>query len=807
MFGLRQFVLLVLLSAAAYAAQPASKPQESLASYWTSEPGWETEFQLKNNLSSGSLTVTPILRLSSSEEIPLGPVTIGANDTASVSVNSSLLKGSPEHLSQPGSYGSVVFRFNAADARNLYAVSILQLQGTGIEFANEAHPVPDFATLPRTAGPGSQEGIWVRARPGDNDLLIVCNSSEKPLKAKLWLSDAVGTRRSHSVPLSAHQTQRVDLRELVFASQLRGDFGGIEVEVPSYSGGLHTTHILYNEQAQSARSLKMTFRDPATTLAERIPDRDHRPWTTWATMVPLQTPDPSLGLPAGTSLQPFVFLRNVTSKSVTASLSLTWHGETGKADGSAKLADFRLTPHETRRIPITADQTPGLPESASWATIKLTTAASPDDLVAFASSHDSTGRYGTDVSFTDAVGGHFAGGEWRADSTHDAIIAVTNAGSVPTVARLSLHYGKGEKKYEVQRALQPGQQIWVRLADIIQGQVPDRNGKPLAFGTSAGTFEVTDLAAKPGSLLVSSLNSDKGSGGRLRRQIPECCSMSNPQFVPSSFDVLINGLLDPFVNVAYDSCSGGQEPLGMIDFWSSIPSIAQITAQGVKGLAVGSTTGNGESEVVWVGIGSNCVLKNIYPKAPVTVFDVGAVGPPYIFVGTDPNEIRANEYQATNGAHTALPQPPGGTCCAASSDLSDLVTLTPTGNNPFTFHVETTDQSATAGDRKLTFEYDLSPGKATSVQLNVTARKFVFLTNNNPANACNLKYGTKRTYVYTAYTHPDGQAVVSSDGLVGTAVGETFSAPLACASIVGNGGLQLSGQISDDVGSGVLQRL
>lgn len=68
---------LVSKTPAAWAATPA--PQEVFAPYWTSEPGCETELQLKNNLTAGPLTVTPVLRLSSGQEIPLDPVTIAPN--------------------------------------------------------------------------------------------------------------------------------------------------------------------------------------------------------------------------------------------------------------------------------------------------------------------------------------------------------------------------------------------------------------------------------------------------------------------------------------------------------------------------------------------------------------------------------------------------------------------------------------------------------------------------------------------------------------------------------------------------------
>lgn len=66
----RSWALLLLLSATfAFAGQLAPKPQESYAPYWTSEPGWTTELQLKNNLLKASLTVTPVLRLASGKKL------------------------------------------------------------------------------------------------------------------------------------------------------------------------------------------------------------------------------------------------------------------------------------------------------------------------------------------------------------------------------------------------------------------------------------------------------------------------------------------------------------------------------------------------------------------------------------------------------------------------------------------------------------------------------------------------------------------------------------------------------------------
>jgi hypothetical protein len=77
---------------AAHASQPQAKPQEVFAAYWTTEPGWETELQLKNNLATGSLTVTPVLRIADGTEFPLDSVVIASSAAVSVPLNQALLK-------------------------------------------------------------------------------------------------------------------------------------------------------------------------------------------------------------------------------------------------------------------------------------------------------------------------------------------------------------------------------------------------------------------------------------------------------------------------------------------------------------------------------------------------------------------------------------------------------------------------------------------------------------------------------------------------------------------------------------------
>ena len=57
-------------------AQPDAADREQILAYWTTETGWNSELQLRNNAIDEDLTVTPALRLADGAETSLAPVTI-----------------------------------------------------------------------------------------------------------------------------------------------------------------------------------------------------------------------------------------------------------------------------------------------------------------------------------------------------------------------------------------------------------------------------------------------------------------------------------------------------------------------------------------------------------------------------------------------------------------------------------------------------------------------------------------------------------------------------------------------------------
>ena len=220
--------------------------------------------------------------------------------------------------------------------------------------------------------------------------------------------------------------------------------------------------------------------------------------------------------------------------------------------------------------------------------------------------------------------GHFAGGEWRADSAHNQIVAVTNTGQKAANALLTLHYDNGEKSYEMQQSIQPGDQMWLNVASLIRNRIADRKGNVLPTDLSFGTYDVQDLSPGLGSLLLGNLALDGTFGFQAHPpDLPLCCVTIDPTWDPDyiTFEALSGFGKTLPVNVnGYNSCTGTLENISLdfFSWWSGNTAVAQVTKQQVKSVGVGTTTGTAEGYVI-EGQGSNCVETIVQESAPITV--------------------------------------------------------------------------------------------------------------------------------------------------------------------------------------------
>jgi hypothetical protein len=529
--------------------QPAPAPtdHEQILAYWTTETGWHSELQLRNNQMSGDLIVTPALRTTNGVETKLSPVTVKPQEVKAVDLDAAIGTSAPQLV---GTYGSLVLRYHSRGYRNLYAA--LMVRNIGHPFAFHI----DASGESEGYQGGSREGVWWLPKDTTNDYLILTNQGNDTVPVDLSLYDASGKEVEQKVTLGPRETTRYSVRKLILAGGLVGTYGGIKVSA-AHAGSLDTLHFLFDETAGFSAILKMFDHVPNAKVAER----DYAQtavWTLRAPMLALSNPDPALAFPPTTTLRPQLFIRNTTDKAVDAALRFNWRSGsgTGKASGPALL----LNPYETRRIDVAALQDGSvLPKQANWASVTLTTNGQPDEVMAVAASYDDTLRFGAQTPFSDQLTFKWEGGMWEFDPQHNSIITAGNGGTKPTQTAFTIYYNQGTERYDLEQTLQPDEQMWIDVGKLIREHVQDKNGKRLPDNLTSGSYEFRDLTDKAvGSLFEGKVIYDK-TYGHVAYGCATCCSYSrwtenyNPMLLTvgnsaqngvSAYELCFNGFTD-----------------------------------------------------------------------------------------------------------------------------------------------------------------------------------------------------------------------------------------------------------------------
>ena len=158
---------------------PAAADQQQFLPYWTTETGWRTELQLRNNQVGQTLTVTPVLRTSDGTETPLSPVAVQPQEVKVIDVAAAIGSSAPQLI---GTYGSLSLRYHTSGQATLYAVSMVMGAGHSMAFHIDA------TGEDQTQDIGSREGIWWLPNGTANDYLVLLNQGQNPLQLSLSLS-------------------------------------------------------------------------------------------------------------------------------------------------------------------------------------------------------------------------------------------------------------------------------------------------------------------------------------------------------------------------------------------------------------------------------------------------------------------------------------------------------------------------------------------------------------------------------------------------------------------------------------------
>src|SRR5581483_6422614 len=254
---------------------------------------------------------------------------------------------------------------------------------------------------------------------------------------------------------------------------------------------------------------------------------------------------------------------------------------------------------------------------------------------------------------------------------HNSIVAVTNAGTKLTTARLTLHYNSGAADYVIEQPILPGDQMWLNFADIIRTSKPDKNGRVLPASLNSGTYDLREINGERfGSLFEGKLIVDK-TYGHLTYGCMICCGFSTAWLDP---DLNLKRGDDGNIDVeGTNDCSGEIENLTWSYYqwgtwWTDNSSVATEDIAVVHGVDLGDTNGRASANVVR---GDGAATEGHLPCPLLALAALPALlkvrptvtlqGLDYAYVGNDPTVSALNFFVATG-------LPPGGTYSWSSSD-------------------------------------------------------------------------------------------------------------------------------------------
>jgi hypothetical protein len=212
------FTLLAALSSAALAqnTRASHRPiasQELVIAYWITEPGWDTQLEVGNNLASETVSVSPLLRVHTGDSIALPAITLPPSAVRTIDLADAILR-SGHALSPTDAFGALELRYQAHSMRNVYAAVLIQRPGHAINFHFDA------SALSPAVAQGNFEAIWWLPRQTAQGYVIIANHSAQPVRAhELWTNATGQERYSESLMLAPHETRRFSVRDIAEASK------------------------------------------------------------------------------------------------------------------------------------------------------------------------------------------------------------------------------------------------------------------------------------------------------------------------------------------------------------------------------------------------------------------------------------------------------------------------------------------------------------------------------------------------------------------------------------------------------------
>jgi hypothetical protein len=561
---------------------------------WMIDANFKSTIYIKNDVEIAPVTVRPILYLSNGKKVTLADVTLEPSGTATVSVNDGLNQKGISPWATLNGYVEIQYKW----PWDPLCVTVMSVDTVhSVIFTNGLRPLEPMnpsakALLAQGAMAQTIEGMWWKQEPQVTGFVTLSNTTERTLKAQLQTSDNAGQSiGQHAVTVSPHGTKTVNLQELQSAAS---NSGGLRV---TYTGGIND--LLPNgglEDQASGYSASVPFEPSLGSHATESTQ-------SYAELGLMSgAADPMMQFPVGTTFTPYSVLRNVSEQPASVTPSIYWM-EGGNAR-SSRLQSIKLLPYQTQSLDVPALLSLGGLRNFNGS-FNLVFDVEGSVLMA-SGSVDQKNTYVFEVMPTGIMESASKSlGYWSTKNGDDTMVSLWNPADEAQDFTFTLFFSGGH--YDLPVHLGPRATRMFNISEIIQNQIPDKNGNLIPPGVQEGSSRISGVQAENEHILVAV----EGGIYNVRKATcaytcKNCNGIATSSITVQGFVIAPAGTVQMSLKDTWNT--GIQHDLTNLSTWSSNhTNIATVTTTGtargkVTGVAVGDVTIEGsDATEPWAG--------------------------------------------------------------------------------------------------------------------------------------------------------------------------------------------------------------
>jgi hypothetical protein len=671
--------------------------------YWNVESGFTSTLEMKNNRLREYITANISLYFTNGAEVPLEPVNLAPRQTVTLNLNDIIEALPLSTVARTFREGTVEVEFIGPNSASLMgSVSVIN---------PEKKAAWNFFLYPErpSLGAAPVRGVFWLPNSRTDGFVAVQNISPRPLTVSPVIQMA-GKRVSAPVfAIPPEQGVKFRIRDALTQIGLpNATEGGIEFTHDGNGDALRAHGVLFDGQGFSAEIDFLRF--DSWPQEEAFNYRTPR--------MAIGSPDPALGLPAGTAFQPSLVLHNFNTHTLDVKLSLGVMSGTTSNEFSKYVT---LQPGETRVLKPHQAVLARISSDLHWANLEVSYRDWHNGLsmMLVSTSQGERNSIRSVLNWVEAITRE--GWYWRADQQFNTLLGIFNSDFEDALVSISLDFYENgvRRSYELpQRTIPKRSSELLNIREIILAGVPDADGDVIPPTIGFGGYRVKKLGPSTlGNLTTEALIFQQFTAGFLSVYNTGCCDETATLF-PSSLTGLV-GQDSQLEVYTIDTCGGESDLTSLAKYSVSppppgTPTIASVSTGGLVSLEYpGKTTVSMSVTHLKVWKETNCRTQTDTGSCAVTVKpNVTISGPADVPLrasgSTGPNSITL----------TAEVSPENGTFLWTTT--SSKVTLSNTSSQSVTVTAQT--ESSAVGDVPVKIKYTVNE-QFTEVIKNISVRK------------------------------------------------------------------------------------